>query len=290
MRYLLATVFSLLIYCLGFSQNAKSTFCNQKIEVCFLIDATGSMRPVMEDFKVSIPEVLRDIKIDWNDWDFEISAVLYRDKQDEYLTRTFEKTTNLKSFVDFMQKQYAVGGGDEQESMPAAYQDAINVIKWREGNHPKFIITFTDNDINMSADQFKAGRELGITQLLFPIKGRAGWDGETESISYLSNFMTNHINNFITDNQCYFGKEEPIIAQSLSLKVYPNPTSEIFTIDLPEGDWEIELQSTNGQTIKKSTAKDSYQENIKSLAAGTYFVKISNETISQIEKLVVVNR
>jgi len=290
MRYLLATVFSLLIYCLGFSQNAKSTFCNQKIEVCFLIDATGSMRPVMEDFKTSIPEVMRDMKIDWNDWDLEISAVLYRDQQDEYLTRTFEKTTNLKSFIDFMQNQYAVGGGDEQESMPAAYQDAINVIKWKKGNHPKFIITFTDNNINMSADQFKAGRELGITQLLFPIKGRAGWEGETERISYLSSFMTNHINKFITDNQCHFGKEQPEFAQSLALKVYPNPTSEIFTIDLPRGDWEIELQTTNGQTIKKSTAKDSYQENIESLAAGTYYVKISNETISQIEKLVVVNQ
>ena len=115
MRYLLATVFSVLIICFGFSQNTKSTFCNQKIEVCFLIDATGSMRPVMEDFKTSIPEVLRDMKIDWSGWDLEIRAVLYRDQQDEYLTRTFEKTTNLNSFVDFMQKQYAVGGGDEQE-------------------------------------------------------------------------------------------------------------------------------------------------------------------------------
>jgi len=290
MRYLLATVFSLLIICFGFSQNAKSTFCNQKIEVCFLIDATGSMRPVMEDFKTSIPEVLRDMKIDWNDWDLEISSVLYRDQQDEYLTRTFEKTTNLKSFVDFMQNQYAVGGGDEQENMPAAYQDAIKVIEWKEGNHPKFIITFTDNDINMSTTQFKTGRDLGITQLLFPIKGRAGWDGETESISYLSHFMTNHINKFITDNQCHFEKKAKAIAQSLSLKVYPNPTSEVFTIDLPEGDWEIELKTTNGQTIKKSTAKDSYKGNIKSLSAGTYFVKISNENISQIEKLVVVNR
>lgn len=290
MRYLLITVFSLLTICLGFSQDAKSNFCNQKIEVCFLIDATGSMRPVMEDFKTAIPEVLRDMKIDWSGWDLEISAVLYRDQQDEYLTRTFEKTKNLKSFVDFMQKQYAVGGGDQQESMPAAYQDAINFIKWKEGNHPKFIITFTDNDINMSATQFKVGRDRGITQLLFPIKGRAGWDGETESISYLSHFMTNHINKFITDNQCHFGKEQSEIAQSLALKVYPNPTSEIFTINLPKGNWEIELQTNNGQTIKKSTAKDSYQENIESLAAGTYFVKISNETMSQTEKLVVVNQ
>ena len=284
MKYILLFLCLQLMFLI--SINAQN-HCQQKLEICFLIDATGSMRSVMEDFKTTLPSVLKDVKMDWQDWSTEISAVLYRDQEEEYLTRVFEKTTNLKSFVDFMQKQYAVGGGDELESMPAAFHEAINTIQWQIGKHPKFIITFTDNDIKLTANQFNAGKDLSIQQLLFPIKGREGWIGDTEPISYLSEFINNHINSYISNHHCNFEKEK-VTTENVNFSIFPNPTAEEFTVSLPAGKWQLELQTINGNTLKSVEVEGDFSENVKSLPAGTYFIKISSGQFSQTEKLVVV--
>ncbi len=99
----------------------------------------------------------------------------------------------------------------------------------------------------------------------------------------------------LTSGACPAGKEEfTTVANDITL--YPNPTREEFNVQLnasTAGTMEMTLFNINGaiigsRTIELIEGNNSINENVSSLAAGVYFVKLtntsSNETV--IKKLV----
>ncbi len=68
------------------------------------------------------------------------------------------------------------------------------------------------------------------------------------------------------------------------IKVYPNPVTTSFSIKTSEKIISVELYDTLGRKIKNFTSEQSY--NIEKLGKGMYFVKITTDKNSTVEKII----
>jgi hypothetical protein len=94
----------------------------------------------------------------------------------------------------------------------------------------------------------------------------------------------------ITVNACT-GITENTLGQ---ISIYPNPSNGLLTISLPEHAGRVELAITDPQgktvystALNGNNSSADHQVDLSQLANGTYFVKISSEGHSRIEKLVI---
>lgn len=102
------------------------------LDVCFLIDTTGSMGDEISRIKATllrVTERLRDLE---QEFDLHYSAVLYRDIGDEYVTKAHPFTSDIESFVDTLQGVQANGGGDGPESLNQGLAHAVSLDGWRD--------------------------------------------------------------------------------------------------------------------------------------------------------------
>ncbi len=69
------------------------------------------------------------------------------------------------------------------------------------------------------------------------------------------------------------------IEKSENLQIFPNPTSDKFTIEIPEeGCYEIQVQNLVGQTIlQEKTCESKTEISMQKFPSGIYFVKVSGE-------------
>ena len=76
--------------------------------------------------------------------------------------------------------------------------------------------------------------------------------------------------------------------QSTFVNIYPNPTNGLVTIETKNGNsGTIEIMDLSGKIIFTETIKNNTTEiNINALATGVYFVKVKNETSSEVIKLI----
>ena len=63
---------------------------------------------------------------------FRMGTVFYRDKGDEYIVKSSGLTADIPKTVEFIQKQFAGGGGDYPEAVHSALEEAIYRQKWSE--------------------------------------------------------------------------------------------------------------------------------------------------------------
>lgn len=61
-----------------------------------------------------------------------------------------------------------------------------------------------------------------------------------------------------------------------NIKLYPNPTSNVFSLQVPEGAYQLTIYDLNGKLIRNSTLNTNHQEDISDLNNGVYFVQIIN--------------
>lgn len=300
-----------LMFCLGACfLNGQSKIettgnhCHKKIELCFLIDATGSMRPVMEDLKNNIGQILGDLRQNRADWEIEISAVLFRDRKEEYLTRVFEKTTDLKSFEDFLKGQFAVGGGDESEGLLDALHETIDQIQWSKNLNPKIILLLTDNDSDAKIAEVMDKAEVKAISIVpmryefkkfsfcewTPIVQRYIEENAPKNPEVVNspNLITEKINDFLFEKNCNFKK--PTQKASAQIEIFPNPTSDFFTLTLPEGNWTAELQTVDSKTIETKHVQNSEVWQVNQLVLGVYFLKISDGTTTEIKQIVIARK
>ena len=102
------------------------------LDVALVIDATGSMSDELEYLKVELRSIARELDQEFPQVDQRYSLVVYRDHGDDYVTRAFDFTADLKTFERQLGRQSAGGGGDYPEAMDDALRDATQ-LSWREG-------------------------------------------------------------------------------------------------------------------------------------------------------------
>ena len=101
-----------------------------RMDVVFLIDTTGSMGDEIAVVKESIVDMITEIESGKPAPDVRFGLVLYRDRGDIYVTKTFELTRDTDSVIRAVRDISAGGGGDTPESVNEALHEAVSEINW----------------------------------------------------------------------------------------------------------------------------------------------------------------
>jgi hypothetical protein len=128
-RVLLAAASALLFT----SSMPSSAAARPVVEVGFVLDTTGSMGPLIEGAKRKIWSIATSI-IDANpDAEIRMGLVAYRDIGDEYVTRTYQLTTDIQDLYANLLELKARGGGDWPESVNEALFVGATQLAWSNG-------------------------------------------------------------------------------------------------------------------------------------------------------------
>jgi uncharacterized protein YegL len=103
-----------------------------RIEVAFVLDTTGSMGGLIESAKEKIWSVASTMASAQPAPEIRIGLVAYRDRQDAYITRVVDLSTDLDSMYATLMDFQAEGGGDGPESVNQALYDAVNGLSWSQ--------------------------------------------------------------------------------------------------------------------------------------------------------------
>ena len=104
------------------------------VEVCFVLDTTGSMGGLIDGAKKKIWTIANGIVAADKGAKVRFALVPYRDRNDEYVTKIFDLTDDLDKVFSDLQSFTANGGGDGPESVNRALDDAVNQITWTTGD------------------------------------------------------------------------------------------------------------------------------------------------------------
>ena len=101
-----------------------------RVEVLFLLDTTGSMSDEIARVQSTLLAITAKIRKFQKQPEIRYGMVLYRDRTDEYVTRRFPFTSDVKKFDEALKQVRAAGGGDVPEAMNMGLYTAIEQMKW----------------------------------------------------------------------------------------------------------------------------------------------------------------
>jgi hypothetical protein len=113
------------------------------VQICFLLDATGSMGDEIQILKNVIFSIYSRLGNHPAHPKMEFSVVAYRDRDDEFLVKGIDFTDNIDSFQVALESITARGGGDRPEDIDAGLQFTLDSLTWNK-NDTKFIFLIGD--------------------------------------------------------------------------------------------------------------------------------------------------
>ncbi len=136
--YILAAIFTMFVFMSTMASAQTSSMMNPqkaaRIDVCFLLDSTGSMADEIDVVKEKIWEIVNDILLGDPKPDVRFSIVTYRDRGDEYVVKTVPFSRDVdRIHADLMQIR-ATGGGDKREDVNKGFRTAVNDLEWDNRN------------------------------------------------------------------------------------------------------------------------------------------------------------
>ncbi len=103
-----------------------------RLDLVFLIDATGSMGDEIAKLKNSMRAMAQQIAQLPGQPDICYGLVAYRDRGDAYVTRTHDFTNDLGAFQQQLANVQAHGGGDKPEALNEALHEVVHSLSWRQ--------------------------------------------------------------------------------------------------------------------------------------------------------------
>jgi Mg-chelatase subunit ChlD len=116
---------------LGGHVDARSVVARTRLDLVFLVDATGSMGDEIAKLKHSMRAMAEQIAQLPGQPDICWGLVAYRDHGDAFLTRTHNFTNDLAAFQQMLAKVQAGGGGDTPEALDEALVETVHGLDWR---------------------------------------------------------------------------------------------------------------------------------------------------------------
>ncbi|PKD20725.1 hypothetical protein APR41_13725 [Salegentibacter salinarum] len=101
-----------------------------KVEIAFIVDATGSMSDELEFLKDDLKSIIQKVENSNSNLDIFTSAVFYRDTEDEYLVKQSDFSSDINTTLGFINNQSANGGGDFPEAVHTALNTTLNDLQW----------------------------------------------------------------------------------------------------------------------------------------------------------------
>ena len=103
-----------------------------KVDIVFCVDTTGSMGDDIDAVKEKLSDLIDALAADHPDW--QIGVATYRDREDDYITKTVQPLTHDKQLAqEGVAALKAEGGGDYREHVYAGLDTALRDQPWREG-------------------------------------------------------------------------------------------------------------------------------------------------------------
>jgi hypothetical protein len=114
------------------------------VDVHFLLDATGSMDDEIDRLRTNMVAIAEQIDALPSDPDVRFGMTVYRDEGDLFVSRTFDLTDDLSSFLEALDDVVADGGGDYPEALDEALADALRLPEWRRDGAVELIVLIAD--------------------------------------------------------------------------------------------------------------------------------------------------
>ena len=121
---------SLLIASSAFTAESPNENKKPRIEVCFVLDTTGSMGGLIDGAKQKIWSIANEMISAKPTPELKLGLIGYRDKGDEYVLKTFNLTDDIDAIYGHLREFKADGGGDGPESVNEALSEAIHKMPW----------------------------------------------------------------------------------------------------------------------------------------------------------------
>lgn len=173
----------------------------KKVDICFVIDTTGSMGDELEYIKGEFNSIVSMINSTYQVDTMRFALVVYRDTGDTYITQEYDFTTSVDQMRGWLSNQAASGGGDYPEAMDIALQKA-NKLDWSKGNAARIMFLVADAPPHDSylADMvtwIKESRDSGIH--IYPLAS-SGVGDVAEFVMRIAAVTTHGRYLFLTDD------------------------------------------------------------------------------------------
>ncbi len=116
-----------------------------QVDICFVIDTTGSMGSFINTAKSQLLDTLELLSTDSN-INLQVGLVEYRDhppQENSFITRIYELTDNFPQMQKQINKLNPDGGGDTAEAVYRGVIDACQEMQWRK-HSSRFIMLVGD--------------------------------------------------------------------------------------------------------------------------------------------------
>ncbi|MEM7349002.1 MAG: vWA domain-containing protein, partial [Chloroflexota bacterium] len=115
-----------------------------KLDVLFLIDATGSMADEIEKIQTTMSSVADRIDTLSGQADTRYGMVTYRDRGESFVSNTYNFTADLSGFQQTLNSVFADGGGDYPEALSQGLHQAVQQVDWRGKDTIQLIFLVAD--------------------------------------------------------------------------------------------------------------------------------------------------
>lgn len=180
--------------------------CNyfKNLDIAFVVDATGSMDDEIDFLKVELLDVINRVQTEFEALNIRLGNIFYRDKAEEYLTKSSPLTKNIKEGIAFIKDQKADGGGDFPEAVDAGLDEAVNQLQWSEKAVARILFLVLDAPPHKNEAVNKKLQSIIIKAAqkgirIVPIVG-SGIDKSTEYLLRSIALATNGHYLFLTDH------------------------------------------------------------------------------------------
>jgi len=146
------------------------------LDVAFVVDATGSMQPVLDFLKRDMGQIKAALELVSNQP--RIAVTFYRDFGDTFVTRSTRLTDKLGQLDAFISTMDAHGGLDRPEAVREALNDCLKENPWawkRDGR--RAIVLMTDAPPHPDSQQdcvalAKACKDTGVSLLVMKVRSK----------------------------------------------------------------------------------------------------------------------
>lgn len=116
--------------CPGLPVPPEAAPARPRIEVCFVLDTTGSMSGLIEGAKQKIWSIANEMIAATPRPELKVGLVAYRDRGDDYVTRVTDLTADIDAVHAALRGLSAGGGGDGPESVNQALHESVEKLSW----------------------------------------------------------------------------------------------------------------------------------------------------------------
>jgi hypothetical protein len=164
------------------------------LDIHFVLDATGSMGDEIARLRDNMTSVATQIAALPSEPDVRFGMTVYRDEGDLFVTRTFDLTADLDSFLVALADVQADGGGDYPEALDEALADALEKPAWRRDGAVElmFLIADAPPQVGRAVQQPSTASAVAAARAgvkIFPVAA-SGTDDQAEYVMRELAFVT----------------------------------------------------------------------------------------------------